>query len=240
MKRRAGFTLIELLVVVAIIGILAGLLFSALGRAKESAQGAACRNNLRQLALASILYAGDHQGLFPPALRVNPWSSSLLPFYKSTNILECTTARAAASKAAAGGRVTKSWSGRSYIMNGFADWVRTRLGETAYAEFQKSLLSRSLPDSEVRAASETIIFGEKTADSAAYYVDLFRPNGGYLNDIAEVRHGNPKSAPTAGWANFGMADGSVQPFAFGKSTCPVNLWAVLEEWRNDAALCRPR
>jgi prepilin-type N-terminal cleavage/methylation domain-containing protein/prepilin-type processing-associated H-X9-DG protein len=63
--QRRGFTLIELLIVVAIIAILAAMLLPSLSKAKDKAKQSTCATNLKQLAMAIHLYAGDWSDVLP-------------------------------------------------------------------------------------------------------------------------------------------------------------------------------
>lgn len=65
MKR--GFTLIEILVVIAIIALLAAMIFPVLATARGKARSAACQSNLKQLGTAMAMYVGDYER-FPYAV----------------------------------------------------------------------------------------------------------------------------------------------------------------------------
>ncbi len=64
-SRCRGFTLIELLVVIGVIAVLLGLLFPALGRAREAARTTICLSNMRQITNAAIMYTSDHENRWP-------------------------------------------------------------------------------------------------------------------------------------------------------------------------------
>jgi prepilin-type N-terminal cleavage/methylation domain-containing protein/prepilin-type processing-associated H-X9-DG protein len=66
-SRPKAFTLIELLVVITIIGLLLGLLLPAVQAAREAARSLECKNNLKNLALATQLYCQTWSGYYPPA-----------------------------------------------------------------------------------------------------------------------------------------------------------------------------
>jgi prepilin-type N-terminal cleavage/methylation domain-containing protein len=65
--RRKGFTLVELLVVVAIIVIMAGILYPVFASTRRAAYNANCLSNLKQVGLAVNMYAQDYDETFPAA-----------------------------------------------------------------------------------------------------------------------------------------------------------------------------
>jgi len=96
--RDRGFTLIEVLVVIAIIAILAAMLFPVFARAREMARKTSCMSNLRQLGMANHMYAQDWMGKFvvePTQNNPHPGlCRALYPYVGSRHIFYCPAARA--------------------------------------------------------------------------------------------------------------------------------------------------
>ncbi len=94
-KNPRGFTLIEILVVIAIIAILAAILFPVFAQARERARSASCQSNLKQLALSWLQYAQDYDETTTPMYTRVPngpflgnatysyWPDLVYPYVKS-------------------------------------------------------------------------------------------------------------------------------------------------------------
>ena len=98
------FTLIELLVVIAIIAILASMLLPALNQARTKAKQISCTNQVKQIALALMMYADNSQGYVPPRRNIADgsvayskpgWGGCLYQnkYLPSAKILVCPEAR---------------------------------------------------------------------------------------------------------------------------------------------------
>jgi len=83
-----GFTLVELLVVVAIIALLAAILFPVFGRAREKARQTTCISNLKQLGMAFAMYTQDYDESYPWGNQ--GWAGHLVyPYVKNKNVFTC-------------------------------------------------------------------------------------------------------------------------------------------------------
>ncbi len=101
---RRGFTLIELLIVIAIISILAAILFPVFATARDKARQSACMSNGKQLGIGFMQYSSDYDEMLPIGNRsagCNPsaqtgdcregfgWPGTIYPYVKSKGVYAC-------------------------------------------------------------------------------------------------------------------------------------------------------
>ncbi len=98
-RGRPAFTLIELLVVIAIVALLIGLLLPALGSARGSARAVVCLSQLREMGIASQLFAEANDGRFPRSTHADgvnipgSWMFTLQNYGLSSEIRHCPSDR---------------------------------------------------------------------------------------------------------------------------------------------------
>jgi type II secretory pathway pseudopilin PulG len=158
-----------LLVVIAIIAILAAILFPVFARARENARRSSCQSNLKQLGLAVIQYVQDYDEKYPLAGRQGeapttmtdwwwqPWPTEVQPYIKSTQVFRCPSDP--------GGNENQPWTGAqiSYAGNSY---LRDDKGTVGIFAIRYNLPVMSL--SRVNRPSDTIMVAEKwSADIAA-------------------------------------------------------------------------
>ena len=78
--RRRAFTLPELLIVIAVIGVLAALVFLSLNQAFWTSETTRCIANLHYLSQALAMRRSDSLQSRRPEMRVNEWPIQLLPY----------------------------------------------------------------------------------------------------------------------------------------------------------------
>jgi prepilin-type N-terminal cleavage/methylation domain-containing protein/prepilin-type processing-associated H-X9-DG protein len=98
--RHQGFTLIEMLVVIAIIAILAAILFPVFAQAREKARAISCLSNTKQIGMALMMYCEDYDehcvlnnneppAPLPAGLRTASWPDLLQPYIKNNQLFLC-------------------------------------------------------------------------------------------------------------------------------------------------------
>jgi len=167
-QTRSAFTLIELLVVVAIIGILAAILFPVFARARENARRSSCQSNLKQIGLGWLQYAQDYDEHVVPTLSDPSNFGPAKRFYWFGSI---TGNGATATLTESEGLLQPYMkSGQVQACPSFSNTTRPDLGRTGYA-YNDDYLSRYTGTplkanpanlAEISDPSETVAF----ADSA--------------------------------------------------------------------------
>ena len=98
---RRAFTLLELLIIIAVVCIMAALLFPVGTKSRESARRSSCQSNLKQIGLGFMQYIRDYDEKWPLAYTDNDgsgdydaaldagWMQITQPYLKSTQIFQC-------------------------------------------------------------------------------------------------------------------------------------------------------
>jgi prepilin-type N-terminal cleavage/methylation domain-containing protein/prepilin-type processing-associated H-X9-DG protein len=228
--RLFAFTLLELLVVIALIAVLASMLLPAVGRTRERAMSVQCVGNVRQLAIAWILYSDDNNGRLANnlagttggkslAAKTNAnWVNNNLTWdldADNTNTAGLTEAslgdyasrnakiyRCPTDRLLSDRQQASGWSSRvrSYSMNAMVGDA----GEatvTGKNRFNPKQ-SQSFRITEIQRPSETFVFVEEHADSIG--------DGSFLNVYGKNQWNDLPASRHSGAASLAFADGHAQ------------------------------
>jgi prepilin-type N-terminal cleavage/methylation domain-containing protein/prepilin-type processing-associated H-X9-DG protein len=202
---RKGFTLIELLIVIAIIAILAAILFPVFARARENARRSSCQSNLKQIGLGVMQYTQDYDETLPPAGHFNTspqtwvWMD-LDPYIKSQQLWKCPSNT--------GGSSTWTANNYTHYVSNYGILPADNHGDTATTSQYPMNLAR------INSPAERIVFGDANLAASSGW-----------NIGASAWSGNPLVAPS-NWsrvnteihletANYLFADGHVKSLKRG-------------------------
>lgn len=228
-SRNQKFTLIELLVVVAIIAILASMLLPALSQAREKARGSSCVNNLKQMASANLMYAGDYGVLCPikfPTLNSDgfyPWFYGMAPKPMSGGLYNLTKGGFLHAYLGENTMATlcPSWRITANISNpekcdGTGGYGYTRISEfgsniyVAAPEKDKAISNGRTQPGKIKRPTEIIMFADSAMGGPTPTgTAILAPKGLGMMDTNGTLHFRH-----TGWSNISWVDGHVNSERF--------------------------
>lgn len=231
-NRIAAFTLIELLIVIAIIALLAAILFPVFGRARENARRTSCLSNMKQLGLGLMQYTQDFDETMPtggsqldyahwsaPNPLPQTWRCFIFPYVKSYQVYACPSNRYS-GKFKVGDFTTGTYQ---------ADHDGPGPFPISYANNKNAMPKDwrfpGMPISAIYNASQFIVLGESLEYYGALVLGRTAPTASVTNGLFASHFGG---------ANYTFADGHakwmrpLQTVAAGSSSGnpadPDNMW----------------
>ena len=184
-NRLRAFTLVELLIVIAIIAILAALLFPVFSRARENARRSSCQSNLKQIGLGLMQYTQDYDEKLPFACYdvdnvavgqtgnkggAFPWQFELSQRMRSSQVFQCPSNSSGKILDITSGYFNDALSA-SYLCNGASSQSNPDdFGAGAHRPMDRVANGRGGPFpvaggaslSQLSAPSQTILVSEET------------------------------------------------------------------------------
>lgn len=255
---RRAFTLIELLVVVAVIAVLAAILFPVMARARERAALNKCLSNMRQISIAAMTYTADSDETYPLA-RFAPntrqgmanwtWKRAILPYLDDTDVFRCPLVQnpwppCPDTPGALGdpsnirpeyreGRLRMEWLPASYAYSGGFFSARAQSGEPR----PRRTTELSNPAGVLYIVPSRLGGAELGPD--ALVLRGVNPDTGLPDARYQHRFG-PMPAHL-GRLPFIMADGHLQTLKLMDTVLPVDRWQSADpEWDSGADAGRRR
>jgi prepilin-type N-terminal cleavage/methylation domain-containing protein/prepilin-type processing-associated H-X9-DG protein len=225
---KKGFTLIELLVVIAIIAILAAILFPVFAQAREKARSISCLSNVKQLALAHLMYQQDFDELLCPTALTNGgpyWPQMVLPYIKNTGVYNCPS-----TSDAWPGWCESAWGIPEGADDGLFDGLCNPMGLNN--NLQRGVTTplysvlRGISSAEMEHPSELILLGDDYTPIFPGYLNMYYYVGQCNQDVESyVSVSLPPTHLHTGGGNVSFCDGHAKWFIQSYVT-PLTDWTV--------------